>query len=48
MKALTFVSPHFQLYSKQAAAELSRGIALKPDPLWAVKMCATPSPAPSR
>ena len=49
IKALTFVSGHFRntRYSKQAAAELSRGIAVRPDPLWAIKMRATPTPAPS-
>jgi len=47
-KALTFVGSHFAntRYSKQAAAELNRGIPIKPDPLWAVKMRATPSPSP--
>ncbi len=49
MKALTFVRSHFGSthYATQAAAELQRGIAVKPDPLWAVKMRATPSPSPS-
>lgn len=49
MKALTFVRSRFAntRYSKQAAAELQRGIAVKPDPLWAVKMRVTPSPRPS-
>jgi hypothetical protein len=48
MKALTFVRSHFgnTRYSKQAAAELGRGIATKPDPLWAIKMRATPTPSP--
>jgi hypothetical protein len=48
IKALTFVGAHFgkTRYSKQAAAELRRGIPLKPDPLWAIKMRATPSPSP--
>ncbi len=48
LKALTFVRSHFgnTRYSKQAAAELDRGIPVKPDPLWAVKLRATPSPSP--
>lgn len=47
-KALTFVRSHFgnTRYSKQAAGELQRGITAKPDPLWAIKMRATPSPSP--
>jgi hypothetical protein len=50
MKALTFVRSHFgnTSYSKRAAAELGRGVALKPDPLWAMKMRATPAPSRSR
>jgi len=57
VKALTFVSAHFGYtrYLEQAAAELRRGIPVKPDPLWAIKMratpppsTATPSPAPTR
>ena len=49
IRLLTFVLSHSKntRYSKQAAVELSRGIALKPDPLWAIKMRATPSPSPS-
>jgi hypothetical protein len=49
MKALAFVSAHFAntRYSKQAANELRRGIPVKPDPLWAIKMRATPTPLPS-
>jgi hypothetical protein len=48
-KALTFVSAHFPntRYSKHAAAELSHGVVLKPDPLWAIKMRATPTPSPT-
>lgn len=48
MKALRFVRSHFgnTPYAKQAAAELQRGIPAKPDPPWAVKMRATPSPSP--
>ena len=48
VKALTFVRSHFgnTRYSQQAAAELKRGIALKPDPVWAIKMRTTPSPSP--
>lgn len=49
MKALTFVKSRFgnTRYSHQAAAELRRGVPVKPDPLWAVKMRATPSPSPA-
>jgi hypothetical protein len=48
MRLLTFVISHFKntRYSKAAAAEMQRGIPLKPDPLWAVRMRATPSPSP--
>ena len=48
IKALTFISAHFgnTRYSKQAAAELKRGIPAKSDPLWAIKMRPTPSPSP--
>ncbi len=49
LKALTFVGAHFgnTRYSKQAAAELQRGMPVKPDPLWAIKKRATPSPSPA-
>jgi len=48
LKALTLVKSRFgnTSYGKQATAELRRGIAVKPDPLWAIKMRATPSPSP--
>ena len=48
IRLLTFVVSHTKntRYAQEAAAELKRGISLKPDPLWAVKMRATPSPSP--
>src|SRR5437660_9143559 len=44
LKALTFVKSHVSStnYSKQAATELRRRIVVKTDPLWAIKMRATP------
>jgi len=49
VRLLSFVLAHFKStrYSKEAASEMQRGVALKPDPLWAIKMRATPSPRPS-
>jgi len=48
IRLLSFVLSHSNntRYSQEAAAELKRGIPLKFDPLWAVKMRATPSPSP--
>ncbi|HET9393510.1 MAG TPA: hypothetical protein VFO29_08360 [Candidatus Rubrimentiphilum sp.] len=48
IRALTFVRRTFKntRYSKQAASELSRGVALKSYPAWAVTLRATPSPSP--
>jgi hypothetical protein len=44
VRALQFVRTHFKntRYSKLSVAELQRGIAVKPEPAWAI-----PSPSPS-
>jgi hypothetical protein len=49
IRALTFVRQHAANtpFSKSAATELARGVAVKPDPLWAIRMRATPAPRPS-
>ena len=49
VRVLSFVRYNFKntRFSKQAAAELASGVALKPYPLWAVKLRATPSPSPA-
>jgi len=49
VRALSFVTQTFKntRFSKQAATELGRGVALKPYPAWAVKLRTTPSPSPA-
>lgn len=48
IRALTFVRQNFKntRNSKQAAAELVRGVPLKPYPSWAIQLRRTPSPSP--
>jgi len=49
VRAFSFVRLNFKntRFSKQAADEIGRGVALKPYPLWAVRLRATPSPSPA-
>ncbi len=49
IRALEFVRTHFRntRYSKLSVADLKRGVAVKPEPAWAVPATASPSPSPS-
>jgi len=52
IRAFTYVKVHFPntTYGKESATALKKGIAVRPDPDWAVAMRAarqTPSPSPS-
>lgn len=48
-RALNFVRTHFKntRYSKEATAQLARGLPLRPDPAWAIAMRHTPTPSPA-
>lgn len=48
-RALNFVRNHFKntRYSKQAVAELTRGLPLHSYPAWAIAMRRTPTPSPA-
>jgi hypothetical protein len=49
IRALIYVKTHFPktTYGQKAAAELHRGVALRPDPAWAAQMRAARLPQPS-
>lgn len=48
-RALNFVRNNFKntRYSKEAAADLARGLPLRADPAWAIAMRHTPTPSPA-